>query len=133
MNSLFNRLKYFFTHGRKMKRMMLSIVILAEVIVLLVVATYAWVETVSSIKITNAANTTGAIANDTKYTDMLIGDKTGTIDLLDYFEASGDMHLAPASLRTPPAAVLRMSSKRCWEVTVNGQSAPRGLSKTEKL
>lgn len=96
MNSLFNRLKYFFTHGRKMKRMMLSIVILAEVIILLVVATYAWVETVSSIKITNEANTKGTV--DTYvFTEAMIGEGRGTIDIAKYFKQSGDMHLAPAS------------------------------------
>lgn len=96
MNSLFNRLKYFFTHGRKMKRMMLSIVILAEVIVLLVVATYAWVETVSSIKITNEGNTKG-IVDTYVFTEAEIGGGTGTIDIAKYFKQSGDMHLAPAS------------------------------------
>lgn len=96
MNSLFNRLKYFFTYGSKMKRMMLSIVILAEVIVLLVVATYAWVETVSSIKITNEANTKGTI--DTYvFTEAMIGAEQGTIDIAKYFKQSGDMHFAPAS------------------------------------
>lgn len=96
MNSLFNRLKYFFTYGSKMKRMMLSIVILAEVIVLLVVATYAWVETVSSIKITNETNTKGEI--DTYvFTEAMIGAEQGTIDIAKYFKQSGDMHLAPAS------------------------------------
>ena len=79
------------------KGLALSIVILCEIIAIAFVAVHAWVETVSSIKITNEANSVGAIINDIKYTDMLIGDKHGTIDLLDYFEPSGDMHLAPAS------------------------------------
>ena len=84
--------------GKKgMKNSVISIVILLEIIALLIVGTFAWVETVSSIKITNEANTVGKVINDTKYTDMLIGDKSDTIDLLDYFEPSGDMHLAPAS------------------------------------
>lgn len=81
----------------KTKNLIISIVILIEVISLLTVATFAWVETVSSIKITNETNTVGTIKNDTKYTDMMIGGEGGTIDLLDYFESSGDMHLAPAS------------------------------------
>ena len=79
------------------KGLALSIVILCEIIAIAFVAVHAWVETVSSIKITNEANSVGAIINDIKYTDMLIGNKPGTIDLLDYFEPSGDMHLAPAS------------------------------------
>lgn len=96
MNSLFNRLKSAVTRGGRKKRMLLSIVILAEVIVLLVVATYAWVETVSSIKITNETNTKGKI--DTYvFTEAMIGAEQGTIDIAKYFKQSGDMHLAPAS------------------------------------
>ena len=99
MNRLFKMLKAKASHpGKKgIKNSVISIVILLEIIALLIVGTFAWVETVSSIKITNEANTNGTIKNDTKYTDMLIGDKSGTIDLLDYFEPSGDMHLTPAS------------------------------------
>ena len=97
MNSVFNKLKSAVMRGGKKKNMLISVVILVEIILLLVVATYAWVETVSSIKITNEANTIGQIIDDTKYTDMLIGGENDTIDLLDYFEPSGDMHLAPAS------------------------------------
>ena len=97
MNSVFNKLKSVIMRGGKKKNMLISVVILVEIILLLVVATYAWVETVSSIKITNEANTIGQIIDDTKYTDMLIGGENDTIDLLDYFEPSGDMHLAPAS------------------------------------
>lgn len=96
MNGL-KKLAKGFKGKNKTKNLIISIVILIEVISLLTVATFAWVETVSSIKITNEANTVGTIKDDTKYTDMLIGDKPGTIDLLDYFEPSGDMHLAPAS------------------------------------
>ncbi len=96
MNSLFYKLKSAVTRGSKKKRMLLSIVILAEVIVLLVVATYAWVETVSSIKITNETNTKGEI--DTYvFTEAMIGAEQGTIDIAKYFKQSGDMHLAPAS------------------------------------
>ena len=99
MNKLYKKLKAKVSQpGKKgMKNSVISIVILLEVIALLIVGTFAWVETVSSIKITNEANKVGTIKDDTKYTDMMIGDKTGTIDLLDYFEPSGDMHLAPAS------------------------------------
>ena len=99
MNRLFKMLKAKASHpGKKgMKNSVISIVILLEIIALLIVGTFAWVETVSSIKITNEANTVGRIKNDTKYTDMMIGGESGTINLLDYFEPSGDMHLAPAS------------------------------------
>lgn len=99
MNRLFKMLKAKASHpGKKgMKNSVISIVILLEIIALLIVGTFAWVETVSSIKITNETNTVGRIKDDTKYTDMMIGGESGTIDLLDYFEPSGDMHLAPAS------------------------------------
>lgn len=99
MNKLFKKLKAKASHpGKKgMKNSVISIVILLEIIALLIVGTFAWVETVSSIKITNETNTVGTIKDDTKYTDMMIGGESGTIDLLDYFEPSGDMHLAPAS------------------------------------
>lgn|GEM_PF-3242481 len=97
MNNLWKKVKARHSGKNGMKNLVISIVILVEILALCIVGTFAWVETVSSIKITNEANTVGTIINDTKYTDMLIGDKTGTIDLLDYFEPSGDMHLAPAS------------------------------------
>lgn len=97
MNSLWNKLRTGRLFKNGSKRLALSVVILCEVIAIAAVATFAWVETVSSIKITNEANTVGLVKNDTKYTDMLIGNKPGTINLLDYFESAGDMHLAPAS------------------------------------
>lgn len=82
--------------GRRWKSLIISIVILFEVVAIAVVATNAWVETVSSIKITNETNTTGTV--DTYvYTDATIGGSQGTIDLADYFKQAGDMHLAPAS------------------------------------
>lgn len=97
MNNLWKKVKARHSGKKGMKNLVISIVILVEIFALCIVGTFAWVETVSSIKITNEANTVGTIKNDTKYTEMLIGDKSGSIDLLDYFEPSGDMHLAPAS------------------------------------
>ena len=97
MNSLWNKLRTGRLFKNGSKRLALSVVILCEVIAIAAVATFAWVETVSSIKITNEANTVGLVKNDTKYTDMLIGNNNDTINLLDYFESAGDMHLAPAS------------------------------------
>lgn len=96
MNSVFNKLKSVIMRGGKKKNMLISVVILVEIILLLVVATYAWVETVSSIKITNEANTKGTV--DTYvFTEAMIGEGRGTIDIAKYFKQSGDMHLAPAS------------------------------------
>lgn len=97
MNNLMKKLSSHNSGKSRIKNSVLSIVILVEIFALCVVGTFAWVETVSSIKITNEANTVGTIKNDTKYTDMMIGGESGTIDLLDYFEPSGDMHFAPAS------------------------------------
>lgn len=97
MNNLWKKVKARHTGKKGMKNLVISIVILVEIIALFIVGSFAWVETVSSIKITNEANTVGTIKDDTKYTEMLIGDKSGAINLLDYFEPSGDMHLAPAS------------------------------------
>ena len=82
--------------SKKWKSLIISVVILFEVAAIAIVATNAWVETVSSVKITNAPNTTGTI--DTYvYTDVTIGGSHDTIDLGKYFKQSGDMHLAPAS------------------------------------
>lgn len=84
--------------GKRWKSLIISVVILFEVAAIAIVATNAWVETVSSVKITNAGNNTSSvIQNETIYTDMTIGERQGTIDLLEYFKESGDMHLAPAS------------------------------------
>ncbi len=78
------------------KSFAISIVILVEAIALMLVASYAWVETVSSIKITTEANK--LLEVDTYvFTEAMIGEGKGTIDLADYFKKSGDMHLAPAS------------------------------------
>lgn len=102
MNGL-KKLAKGFKGKNKTKNLIISIVILIEVISLLTVATFAWVETVSSIKITNEANTHGDV--DTYvYTEAEITSQTaqwthtdGFIDLAKYFKKSGNMHLAPAS------------------------------------
>ncbi len=95
MNSVFNKLKSAIMRGGKKKSMLISVVILVEIILLLVVATYAWVETVSSIKITNAGN--DGTVDTYVFTEAMIGEGKGTIDIGKYFKQSGDMHLAPAS------------------------------------
>lgn len=93
MNNLFKRRR---SRKNGAKNLVISVVILLEVIALLIVATYAWVETVSSIKIKSNSNETHTV--DTfVFTDATIGGSQGTINLADYFKQSGDMHLAPAS------------------------------------
>ena len=88
------------------KRIILSIVAAVEIIAILTVATYAWVETISSIKIEGQG-----IVRDILYTDADIGENGAEIDLAYYFrEASRSrtvggntvnypttVHLAPAS------------------------------------
>lgn len=75
----------------------ISIVALVEVAMILLVSTYAWVETISSIEITNAA---GAVDTYT-YTNALVGTGEGyagqPINLSKYFKASGNVHMSSAS------------------------------------
>ena len=66
MNNLWKKVKARHSGKKGMKNLVISIVILVEIFALCIVGTFAWVETVSSIKITNEANTVGTIANDTK-------------------------------------------------------------------
>ena len=77
--------------------LLLSVVALIEVLMILIVSTYSWVETISSIEITNAI---GKIDTYT-YTNAEIGTGSGysgtPIDLERYFRASGNVHLATAS------------------------------------
>lgn len=77
--------------------LLLSVVALIEVLMILLVSTYSWVETISSIKITNAV---GKIDTYT-YTNAEIGTGSGysgtPIDLKQYFRASCNVHLASAS------------------------------------
>ncbi len=96
MNNLAQKLKAKLSRKSGAKNLLISIVILVEIIAIMTVISFAWVETVSSIKITNEANTTGTV--DTYvFTEATIGGTEGTIDLGKYFKQSGDMHFAPAS------------------------------------
>ncbi len=75
----------------KGKNLILSLVALFEIIAIMIVATSAWVETISSIQITATGNI------DTRtYTNADITG-SGNIDLSSYFKAAGDMHLSSAS------------------------------------
>lgn len=92
MNNKYSQLKVKFTRGNGLKNLVISIVILVEILAIMGVATFAWVETVSSIKIYG-----DGIIDTYVYTDAEIGSGTKVIDMADYFKQSGDMHLAPAS------------------------------------
>ncbi len=78
---------------------LLSVVALIEVLMILLVSTYSWVETISSIEITNSAGQ----VDDYTFTNALVGTGEGfsgqPIDLAKYFRASGNVHLASASSR----------------------------------
>lgn len=77
--------------------LLLSVVALIEVLMILLVSTYSWVETISSIKITNAI---GKVDTYT-FTNAEVGTGSGysgtPINLEEYFRASGNVHLATAS------------------------------------
>lgn len=77
---------------------LLSIVALVEIIMIISVSTFSWVETISSIKISNEGKV-GTIDTYT-FTDALVGvgsDYNKSIDLSEYFRASGNAHLSAAS------------------------------------
>lgn len=100
MNNKCKKLLSRFTGKNGIKNLVISIVILVELLAIASVATFAWVETVSSIKIAtrNAANQEDPLVVDSYvFTEAMIGEGKGTIDLADYFKKSGDMHLAPCS------------------------------------
>lgn len=100
MNNMRNKLLSIITGKNRVKNLVISVVILIEVIAIAMVASFAWVETVSSIKIAtrNAANQEDPLVVDSYvFTEAMIGEGKGTIDLADYFKKSGDMHLAPCS------------------------------------
>lgn len=81
--------------NKSRKSILLSVVALIEVLAIIVVSTYAWIETASTIiiqtdgeqKIDSYIYTNAEISKDTK----------NTIDLSKYFRASGNVHLASAA------------------------------------
>ena len=96
LNKKAGKLKTFFSRKKSLSGIVISIVILVEIIAILMVASFAWVETVSSIKLTT--KDTDPVTVDTYvFTEAMIGGTEGTIDLGKYFKPSGDMHFAPAS------------------------------------
>jgi len=98
------------TTGRRNKKVLfLSIVALVEVILIMVVSTSAWIETVSSIKIytttldpkpeISSGGTKGVIETHLNQ-QVNVNDAstvTNSIDLSGYFRKSGGYHLAPCS------------------------------------
>ena len=91
MNTMLQKLKA--KSARKgFRNLAISIVILIEILAITTVSVFAWVETVSSIKIFG-----DGVIDTYVLTDAEIGSGTGIIDMGSYFKQSGNMHLAPAS------------------------------------
>ena len=89
----------------KGKYFLLSIVALVEILVLLAVSTYAWVETVSTIRIYTSdsavakvdANPTGQLLTHNFQKATFSSTAADPIDLSQMYHESGAFHLAPAS------------------------------------
>lgn len=81
--------------NKSRKSILLSVVALIEIIAIMVVSTYAWVETASTIII----GSDGFQQIDSYiYTNAdLNGNNAGVIDLSRYYRASGNMHLSSAT------------------------------------
>lgn len=77
---------------------LITVVALVEIAMILLISTFSWVETISSIRISNISNP--ANIDTYTYTDAWIGtgsDYNQPIDLSKYFRASGNVHMASAS------------------------------------
>ncbi len=79
--------------SKKSKKIMFGVVALIEILAILIVSTYCWVETVSTIWISGD----GKIDTVT-YTNAAVNTaSTGTVDLTKYFREAGNVHLSAAS------------------------------------
>lgn len=108
---------------------LLSIVALVEIIMIIAVSTFSWVETISSIKISNDGRQ--ADIDTYTYTDANVGvgsDYNKTIDLSNYFRASGNAHLSAASSADgvnfffPQIASVGSSAKAYRKGTINDKN-----------
>ena len=103
MNNRFLRFGKKTPMDRKKKNILLSIAILFELILLCTVMSYAWVETISSIKLNNLDPDGNDLVPNTKvnesyvHTRVHLTEAQNTVDLGKYFRQAGDMHLSPAS------------------------------------
>lgn len=102
MNNRSLKLRNRSSRKSKAKSIALSIVILLEIIVLFTVASYAWVETVSSVKLNNYDTVNNQSVPNTRvksyvHTRAHFTEAANTLDLGNYFRQAGDMHLSPAS------------------------------------
>lgn len=108
---------------------LLSVVALIEILMIILVSTFSWVETISSIKISNDG-VTAAIDTYT-YTDASVGIGSGynqKIDLSKYFRESGNAHLSAASSADgvnfffPKVAAFGSAAKAYRKGTINDKN-----------
>lgn len=129
MKEKFDKIKKAVSKTKKSKYgFLMSFVALVEVLMIVAVSTFAWVETISSIEISNA---TGIIDTFT-YTNAEVGTGvgyTGTpIDLSNYYRASGNVHLSSASSADgkdfyfPQVANTGMSANSYRKGTINDKN-----------
>lgn len=76
------------------KNFLLSIVALIEVVLILIVSTFAWVETISTIDISGSGKIDKPVLTVANISDTTT---TQSIDLSAYFRSSGNVHLAASS------------------------------------
>ncbi len=79
------------------KKIILSIVALLEVLLIITVSTFSWIETISSIAI--KTNKDGGNIDVRPYTvaNLNAGSYNTSVDLSEYFRTAGNVHLSPAS------------------------------------
>lgn len=97
MQKKFDALKMALINGRaSRKNFILTVVALVEIIMIMVVSTFAWVETTSSLEIKGTGN-----IDTITYNIANIGSSESyankSINLSDYFRNAGNVHLSPAS------------------------------------
>ena len=96
MKSKLELIKNQFNFRKKSRKsFLLSVVALVEIIAIMVVSTYAWVETASTIII--ESNGEQQIDSYIYTNAELNSNNAGVIDLSRYYRASGNMHLASAT------------------------------------
>ncbi len=97
MKRIFYNIKSMFKSSSKTRRnLLLTVVALIEVFLIAIVSTFAWVEKISSIDIKTRDKESAAVAAK-PMTVANVNNTNTSIDLTQYFRASGNVHLASAS------------------------------------
>ncbi len=98
MKRIFYNIKSMFKSSSKTRRnLLLTVVALIEVLLIGIVSTFAWVETISSLAIKTDPSKKSSIAAGAPLSIANVNNTNATIDLAQYFRASGNVHLASAS------------------------------------